>query len=402
MKVKVWVGIGLCLVVAGVAAFLLFANGSHLEAAAARDELNVTAPVVAATEREGGEILRLLVWGGYDPGDLIAEFEQEMEEKYQRKVTLQFTRATSNDDFFGAIRGKETDLVTMSHYIIKDDRSEFIKKGLLIPPDLNNIPNFKNVINDLKKASYHTENEEVYGIPVANGPYGLGYNTAKVQPAPESWDVFWDPAYKGKYCIAAEEYVYNVNVAAMTFGYSDEEMSHYDSLNNKAFKAHLRQFAENAHSFWIGVDEADDLEGLSLATSWGDSFSELKRRGELWEMASPKEGTLWWVDDYCLTWALADQPFLKKIAEEWINKTLSSAYQLGHLVREIGIYPVTTSLADQMTPAERAKIHPESFADFFSSHSLQKTYSKRDRNGLKVLWDEAMVGLLSEKEAPVE
>ena len=111
-------------------------------------------------------------------------------------------------------------------------------------------------------------------------------------------------------------------------------------------------------------------------------------------MAGPKEGTLWWIDDYAFTWALAKKPFLKRVAEEWINEVLSREFQVNHLVREVGIYPVTTNITDLLTSEEQKRIQVSAMPGaFMKKRILQQTHSRRDRNGLRLLWKEAMKGM---------
>ncbi len=343
--------------------------------------------------------LKLLVWEGYTPKKYVEKFETEIEIKYGRRVKLYITYAEGVDDFYDAIREKSFDLVTISHHTIKDARFNYIEKKLILPFDLKNIPNHVNVISNLKMVEYHISEGKVYGIPVANGPYGFAYNTAVFKQAPKSWKVFWDPVYKDKYAIGAHEYLYNINITALAMGYPKNDINSFDTLNNKEFRAKLRQLTLNAHSLWIGVDKPEDLLGMSFATSWGDSLSSLKRKGEIWEMAEPVEGTMWWIDEYAMTQALAERSFIKKIAEEWINKSLSPDFQVDHLVREVGIYPVVTNITNKLTADEKIRIQISSIPGAFTDKRiLQNTYSQRDRNGLKLLWDEAMEGIsLKEK-----
>ncbi len=345
------------------------------------------------------DVLRLMVWGGYEPKEYVEEFEKEIEARYGRQVKMDVILAGSSDDFYAAIRNKSVDLVTISHHTIKDGRFNFISKKLILPFDLENIPNHANVIDELKMADYHVSDGKVYGIPIANGPYGLAYNTEKVTGTPDSWNIFWDPEFKGKYVLGAQEYLYNVNITALVLGYPRDSISHYDALNNNEFREKLRQLAVNAHAFWIGVDTPEDLFGQSLAASWGDSLSGLERMGEAWKMADPKEGTMWWIDEYAMTWALTDKPFMKKVAEEWINKSLSTAFQVDHLVRELQVYPAITHITDLLTDEEKGRVLTNGGPGGFSEKRiLQHTYSQRDRNALKLLWEEAMKGIVVEKE----
>ncbi len=339
------------------------------------------------------EILRLLIWEGYAPKRYVEEFEREIEVKYGRKVRLEISFVDGSDDFYDPVRDKSVDIVSISHHLIKDKRFHYIAKKLLLPIDLKNIPNHSNVTPALKQADYHVSNGKIYGVPIANGPYGLAYNTGVLKQEPQSWKIFWDPAFKNKYNIGAHEYLYNANITALALGYPVDSISSYDELNNNEFKKKLRQLVLNAHSLWIGVDKADDLVGLSFAASWGDSLTSLKKRGEIWRMAEPAEGTPWWIDEYAITWALVDRPFMKKVAEEWINKVLSPGFQIENIVRRLTIYPVVTNISDELTDEEIERIQTGTSGSFLDKRILQHTYSQRDRNGIRMLWKEAMKGV---------
>lgn len=338
-------------------------------------------------------ILRLLIWEGHAPKQHIEMFEKQMAAKYGKKVTLKIDYVVGSDDFFDAIRSKRVDMVMMSHHHFKDERFNYIQKQLLLSLDLKNIPNFKYLIPALQKAKHLYSNGEVFAAPVSQGPYGLAYNTSLLKEKPQSWNILWDPRFKGKYVIGANEYIYNANITALALGYSKEAVSNYTVLNNRVFRDKLRQLAVNAHSFWIGVDNPDALMGMTLATSWGDSLIPLKKRGKLWKMAEPAEGTPAWIDNYAITWALSDKPFLKKVAEEYINGLLSTDYQVKHIMRTLSLTPITTNIADLLTAEERKRFHIGVPNFFDQNRILQHTYSRRDRNGLKLLWEEAMKGI---------
>lgn len=344
---------------------------------------------------ENGElVLRLLVWDGYEPKKYVDKFEKYIETKYGKSVKMEFVYIKSDDDFYDAIRDKSVGLVSMSHYMIKDERFNFIDKKLILPFNPENIPNFKNVIPELQRADYHVSDEKIYGVPIASGPYGLAYNTSKVKAPPNSWGVFWQPQYKGKYALSSHEYIYNINVTALAMGYPGKSIGSYEALNNKEFKDRLRQLALNAGSFWSGVEKAENLFGKSIAMVWGDSFSSLARMGETWKMADPKEGTMWWVDEYVMTWAISDKPFLKKVSEEWVNQSLSIDFQVNHIFRELHSYPVVMNISDKVTDEEKEFLGINGTPLKFSQKRImQRTYTERDRNGLRELWNQAMEGI---------
>jgi len=343
-------------------------------------------------------VLRLLIGVGHAPKQHVETFEKHIKEKYGRQVKLKITNSLGPEDFYGVVKSGEVDLVMMTHHYFNDERFNYIKNKLLLPLDLKNIPNFKNVIPALQKAKHLYLNGEVYASPVSQGPYGLAYNSTLLADEPSSWKILWDPRYKGKYVVGANEYLYNAVITALALGYPRESISDYDKLNTKEFREHYRQLAVNAHSFWIGVDTADALTGRTLATSWGDSLSPLKKRGELWKIAEPIEGSPSWIDNYAITWALINKPFLKKVAEEYINRLLSTTYQVEHITRNLSLTPIITNIDDILTEEEKKRIHI-GVPDFFDKNRiLQPTFSRRARNGLKYLWERIMKKISADKK----
>lgn len=342
------------------------------------------------SEIDEENILRLLIWEGHAPEKYINEFKKQIEEKYNRKITLKISYVAGSDDFYPSIRSGNVDIVMMTHHHFKDERYLYIQKKLLLPLDLENIPNFKNVISNLQKAEHLYSNGQVYAAPVSQGTYGLAYNTTILKNEPQSWKILWDPEFKGKYVIGLNEYIYNANITALMLGYSKESISNYDILNNNEFKEKLKQLAVNAHSFWIGVDKACNLSGKTLATSWGDAMGPLRKMNEPWKIAEPIEGMPCWIDNYAITYTLKDKPFLKKVAEEYINKLLSIEYQVEHIMRNLSLTPIIENIENELTMEEKKRIHI-GVPDFFENNRiLQHTYSQRDRNGLKLLWNEAI------------
>jgi len=351
--------------------------------------------VCAVAGRAGAEedVLRLLVWEGYAPPEYVREFEKQIEAQHGRKVKLEVSYVGGPDDFFPPIRMKRVDLVTISHHYFKDERFNYIHGKLILPIETQRLENFSNVIPALRKSKYLAHQGKTYGVPVCQGPYGLAYNPAKVASPPETWQVLWDPKHKGQYVLGRHEYLYNVATTALACGYPRDAITRYDDLNNKEFKAKLRQLAVGAGGFWVGQDSPEDLSGKSLAAVWGDSLPTLEKRGQPWRIAEPKEATLCWVDNYAITWALADKPFLRKVAHQWIDRLLQPDYQVDYILRTIALGPVTTDIEEKLTPAEKKRLHVGTANFFRENRILPPTCSRRDRNGLKLLWTEAMEGI---------
>ncbi len=182
----------------------------------------------------------------------------------------------------------------------------------------------------------------------------------------------------------------NIYLSALAMGYEKTALGDFDRLNNKAFKVKLAALLGNAKSLWIGVDTANDLLQNKLASSWGFSLPELKRRGEIWKWADPKEGVPGWIDNHVLSQELANKPKLKRIAEEWINFTISSEFQTSVLVEAL-----STNLVNMMTVETASKIQKQGFyAKSLNEPEalivLMPELDRRTRNGIDNLWNEAL------------
>jgi len=340
----------------------------------------------------GKDILKMLIWEGYFPPKQVEKFEALIKKKYGKDIRLEISHNVSDiQDFYDGIRSKSYHIISPAHNIIKDFRFGYIKKKLIIPIDLKNIPNYKNIITSLQKADYITDDRgQVYGIPMAHGPYGLAYNTKFFESPPTSWNVFWNPKFKSKYIISSDYYETNLFIVALSAGLRGDDLYSYEKLREKEIASKLRVLAHNAHSFWKGVDTADDLYGLALATTWGFSFGDLKKRGEIWKMADPIEGTTGWVDNFLMSAELRKYPFLKKVAEEWMNFILSPDFQVDVVVRQLHSDPVNITIKDRLTDEEVKHHHLNDPNYFHKKRWLWPIFkTKRERNGLKLLWDEA-------------
>ncbi|MCP3924109.1 MAG: hypothetical protein GY714_16135 [Desulfobacterales bacterium] len=216
--------------------------------------------------------MRMLIWKGYAPKNLQNQFIKIVKAKHGINVKFDIKFCKGNDAFYGALRANKADLISPSINVPKGNRFKLIKRNLVMPLDLNMIPNYKNILPSLKKADYCTENDIVYAVPHIRGSYGLAYNTNLIKTAPTSWNILWDPKYKRRYTIGGpDQYMHNVSLVALAHGISAENIYDFNKLNTAALKKKVDYLAMNAKSMWVGVDDAKTLKGLHLAVVW--SFS---------------------------------------------------------------------------------------------------------------------------------
>ncbi len=350
-------------------------------------------PVCALAENP--QVLRLLVWEGYAPQAQREQFIQYINDKYAVNLTLKVNYIAEAEDGFEALRLKKADIVSPAHNRINDKRFKMIDSGLLLPLNLNNLPNYTELNPSFKNLDFLVKDGVHYGLPFAWGPYGLVYNTEVFDKAPDSWSVLWNPLYRGQYSIADYGEI-NIYLTALALGYDEEALGDFEQLNNTAFKAKLAALVSNAESLWVGVDTADDLQQKTLASSWGFALPELKNRGEIWKWAYPKEGVPGWIDNHVMSSELADKPELKRIAEEWINFTISAEFQAQVLVQALSTNPVNMIAAESATEAEKQGFYAKSLNDPDAVIVLMPELDRRTRNGINNLWNQALKQLSSE------
>jgi len=335
------------------------------------------------------EELRLLCWEGYATDQYTKKFEQYIKQKYQLDLNISVTNVSDPQEFFDGIRGKDFDLISPAHNIPKSARWAFIEKKLVLPINLSNVPNYKHIIPALKKADYITEDGLVYGVPIVYGHYGLAYNTEIIEEEPESWDIFWDPQYADKYAISADYHEANIYITALAMGYEKSEIFEFSGLrDNKELQQRLAKLASNAKSYWVGVDKAEDIKDLALATAWGFSFGELNKKSEKWKFASPKEGVTGWIDNWLIGYSLEGRPTLKRIAEEWINYSIGPEMQVAY-VHDIRQFPVNLTIKNLLSPEDVEKFGLNN-PDYFQENFIPwKILSIDDQYGFESLWKHA-------------
>lgn len=341
---------------------------------------------VLASEQKS---LRLLIWEGYAPQTQRDEFQRYILNKYDVDLTLEVDYINKAEDGFEALRLKKADIVSPAHNIINDKRFRMIDQGLILPIDLDNIPNYHDLNPSFKQLKHLVKNGQYYGLPFAWGPYGLVYDSMQFETPPTSWNALWELRFHNRYSVADYAEV-NIHITALALGYDTKDLSNFEKLNNPIFKHKLFELVAYKKNLWIGVDTADDLQNLALASSWGFALPELKSRGEIWRWAHPEEGVPGWIDNHVISHSLKDKPLMKRIAEEWINYTISVDFQAKVLVETLGTHPVNQITADSASVEQKLSFFAQSFNDKEANIILMPELDRRARNGINLLWNEAL------------
>jgi len=157
-----------------------------------------------------------------------------------------------------------------------------ISEGLFEKIDFTNIPNAKDIHD---KAASPVPG---YGPSVNFVSFQLAYNTERVKPKPESWDVLWNPAYKGKIAIPGLD----TNPGVMLLHLLNQRGG--GTLDNiEPGLARLVQLKSNDVVIWTGIPDAQTklAQGDTWLTIITDGrVSGMAREGFPIDMACPREG----------------------------------------------------------------------------------------------------------------
>src|ERR1700694_3521500 len=179
-------------------------------------------PSASATIGPMESNLSLYNWDGYLSPDTLKQFQA----KYP---SLKVDTATyaSNEDMLAKIEAgaKGYDIVVPTGYMVEI----MVQKGLLLPLDFGQLPNFSHVDTIFRNPGYDPGSKHT--VPKDWGTTGFGYRTDKISTPMTTWKDFFDRAseFRGKVTVldGATE---TVGMALKYHGYSynsdkDSELS---------------------------------------------------------------------------------------------------------------------------------------------------------------------------------
>ncbi len=250
-------------------------------------------------------------WGEYistgaDEGtlDVNAEFEK------LTGIKVNYTNYATNEELYAKLKGGGTtyDVIIPSDYMI----SKMIKEKLIQPLDMENIPNYKYIMDNYRDLAYDPEN--AYSVPYTWGTVGIIYNAEEIDIPREEidWDILWNEEYKDQ-ILMFDNPRDAFAIAEIMLGYS---LNTEYPAELKAAAEKLREQKDVVQAYVM--DEVFDKmaagEALLAPYYAGDALTILEDNEDL-DFAVPKSGTNLFVDAMCIP-ASAKQ---KEAAEMYIN-----------------------------------------------------------------------------------
>jgi spermidine/putrescine-binding protein len=300
--------------------------------------------------------LNLLVWEGYaDPS-----FVQAFEEQNHCKVSASYMG--SSDELVAKLRGGSSgnyDVISPS----SDVATSIATAGLAAPLDLSKIPSYTQLSPQLTSLPLVHVNGQVYGVPFMWGPDPIIYDTTAFPKPPDSWNVLWDPKYKGK--ISVWDDLSTVYMAAQVLGYDKLDPSQLYNLNDEqleAVKKKLLELKPNIRKMWATGGELTNLfenHEIVIAMGWPLNTADLKRANFPVGETIPKENTTGWIDHLMITAGSENKDLAYKFLEYMVEaKTQKLVTDKTHYV------PANPQAGQFMTPEEVKTLHLDNVDEY--------------------------------------
>ena len=204
------------------------------------------------------------------------------------------------------------------------DIYEMEQVGLLKQPDMSAIPNAKNV---------DPQFADRISLPHIFSAQTILYHRDNVTPAPASYEVFWDPKYKGRVGIQRHLWVNWFEIAAMLAGGSPTDYEPGKKLLLELKKNEPRIYPSQ-ETLALGMKNGE----VWLTPNWRARAHMWRRDGMPFADVAPKEGAV----PVVYRAAIAHNSQNTECAAGYINAMLEPAAQLG-FATNMGYLPTVTN-----------------------------------------------------------
>ena len=286
-------------------------NVENTEEAETVQTLTVSDPEYYTKFKDAGISINVYNWGEYistgaEEGtlDVNAEFTK------LTGIKVNYTNYATNEELYAKLKGGGAtyDVIIPSDYMI----SKMIKEGLIQKIDMNNIPNFKYIMDKFRGLAYDPKDE--YSVPYTWGTVGIIYDSLLVDLPEEEidWDLLWNEDYTDQ-ILMFDNPRDAFAIAEIMQGYS---INTEDSQELKEAAEKLTEQKKIVQGYVM--DEIFDK--MIAGDAWiapyyaGDALTILEENENL-NFVVPKSGTNLFIDAMCIPTCSKQ----KEAAEMYIN-----------------------------------------------------------------------------------
>jgi putative spermidine/putrescine transport system substrate-binding protein len=300
--------------------------------------------------------LNLVAWPGYVADPWQSDFEK------QTGCKINLKEAGTSSEMVDLMRTGQYDGVSASG----NASLQLVAGGDVDPVNVDLVPNYETIFDDLKDQPYNTVDGTHYGIPHGRGANLLMWNSNDVKPAPDSWSVILDPTeaakYKGKIS-AYDDYIYIADAAVYLKTHNPElGIDNPYELDDKQFQAAvdlLKQQKPNVGEYWS--DAAKQIQSFTngdvvVGTTWQYQYFALLAEKQPVQAPGPetgflpKEGATGWSD----TWMISSKAKHPNCMYKWMDFIVSPMAN-AEVAQYFGEAPAQSKACDASTLAAAAK-----------------------------------------------
>ena len=322
--------------------------------------------------------LNLLVWEGYADPSYVRAFEEQC----GCKVSASYMG--SSDELVAKLRGGSAsnyDVISPS----SDVATMIATTGLAAPLDLTKLPSYAQLAPKLTSLPLVKTNGQVYGVPFMWGPDPLIYDTTVFSAPPASWNVLWDPKYKGK--ISVWDDLSTVYMAAQVLGYdkpSPDQLYNLTDEQLEAVKKKLLELKPNVRKMWSTGGELTNLfqnHEVVAAMGWPLMTNQLRKSSYPAGETIPQENTTGWIDHLMITSASENKELAQKFLEFMIQA------QTQKKVADVtGYTPANPQAAHLMSEDQRKSLHLDDVDNYQKRLYFWQNVPRREK--YNEIWNE--------------
>ena len=289
---------------------------------------------------QGNHVLRVYNAGEYMDLSLLDKFEK------QYNCTVVYETFESNEMMYTKLSSGETyDVLIPSDYMIE----RLIKEEYLQALDWKEIPNKKNLLNDVMNQSYDPGNR--YSCPYFWGTVGILYDKTVVDEADlkDGWNLLCNPKYKGNiYMYDSERDSFMIALKAL--GYSMNTTN--ESEIEEAYQWLIDQ-RDTMDPIYAGDDVIDNMisGNKALAVVYSGDASYIISENPNLDYFTPEQGTNRWYDAMVITKDCSEV----QLAHEFIDFMISDKSALSN-TEEVGYTSTVKSAFETMRDGDYAGI----------------------------------------------
>jgi spermidine/putrescine transport system substrate-binding protein len=211
--------------------------------------------------------------------------------------------------------------------------------------DTAQIKHFADLNPSLRDSALLAKEGKVYGVSWVWGMTAIAYNTEKLNPAPDSVEVLWDPK-NAKRVSVRDDAVEAVSYGAIATG---QDMNHPKDIEK--VKAKLLELKPQIATLWSSEDEWNKLfqsGTFDVSVYWSGSAARSKTNFKLpVGYMVPKEGGIGWFDGLAVA---SNAPNLSG-AHEFINYMVDPTFYV-QWATTVGAPASANTKANEQLPAD--------------------------------------------------